>query len=273
MARPTNRFGVFTSIDPQTLRWLLRDKYHWTPTQIHDFSQTSAELSPEIQKDLERLETGEPIQYVIGWVNFLGCHIDLSYQPLIPRPETEFWVEQVIKNVKAEGGEQPKKILDLCCGSGCIGVALLKHLPESHVDFVDISNTALQQTQHNLQLNDIDNSRYTIIQSNLFEQLHDNTYNLILTNPPYVDPQAKLDSGLHFEPPEALFAQNHGLALIEQIISSYQNHLKSNGKLYMEFGMGQEKEIAEFCKKNHYKNPEFHKDQYGIVRWVTLLIS
>jgi len=270
LARPTNRFGVFTSIDLQTLRWLLSDKYHWTPTQIHDFSPASTNLSPEIQKDLARLEAGEPIQYVIGWVDFLGCHIDLSYKPLIPRPETEFWVEQVIKNVKAERGEAPKKILDLCCGSGCIGIAILKHLPQSHVDFVDISTTALEQTQHNLKLNNIDDSRYTTIQSNLFEQLGNDTYDLILTNPPYVDPQAKLDGGLRFEPPEALFAQNHGLALIEKIISTYQNHLKPNGKLYMEFGMGQEKEIEQYCEKNRLKTSEFHKDQYGIVRWIML---
>src|SRR5258708_4979109 len=120
----------------QSYRWLLRDRYKISESEIVEKTSTGfapenfPEITDQLRDDMRRLDGGEPIQYVIGWVPFLGCTIDLSLKPLIPRPETEFWTEKVMKEtLKREMGDSELRALDLCCGSGCIGIALLKHVP------------------------------------------------------------------------------------------------------------------------------------------------
>ena len=107
-------------INPKERAWLLRDKYQGM-------------VAPAFLADVKKLEQGEPLDYVIGWREFLGCRIGLSERPLIPRVETEFWTELVIKKI----GQQPAKVLDIFAGSGCVGLAVLKHCPRAEVIFVD----------------------------------------------------------------------------------------------------------------------------------------
>ncbi len=269
-----------SSLNFQILRWLLKDKYHWTDAQIAEFLNTikvgeavAEALFPDLENDLQRLDDGEPIQYVIGWVHFLGCIIDLSYKPLIPRPETEFWVEKILKQYAVSRSTQNLKILDLCCGSGCIGIASLSQLQKATVDFVDIDPKAIDQTQKNLDLNHILPDRYHIVQSNLFSEIENKKYDFILTNPPYVDPELPAASELAYEPKQALFAQNHGLAVIEKIISHLEKHLKPQGKCVIEFGLGQENEIANLLKKQNFASFTFEKDQYDVIRYVMIIAS
>ncbi len=250
------------NVSDQNLHWLLKDKYGWDAQKI-----AGAQTFPsEIQKDIQRLEAGEPLQYVIGWVNFLGCRIDLSYKPLIPRPETEFWTEKFIASHKKMNALE---ILDLCCGSGCIGIAVLRHLPNMQLDFADISARAIEQTTKNIDLNTIAKSQYRIFRSNLFEKIS-GRYDAILCNPPYVDPDGEVSAELLYEPTESLFAQNHGLGLIEKIISEMENHLKPDGEMWLEFGKGQEKAVEEFCRKLG-RNAHIEQDQYGINRFAIML--
>lgn len=249
------------NISAQDLRWLLKDKYGWDAQQISE----AQEYSAEIKKDIQRIEAGEPLQYVIGWVNFLGCKINLSHKPLIPRPETEFWVEKFIAQ---QDTSTTKKILDLCCGSGCIGIAVLYHLPNVRLDFADISLRAIEQTTENVELNSISKNRFRVLRSDLFKHVSDK-YNAILCNPPYVDPDGEFSAELAYEPPKALFAQNHGLGLIQSIISQVENHLKPGGELWLEFGKGQEKAVEQFCKTLG-RNIKIESDQYNIKRFAIL---
>src|SRR5258708_2193070 len=116
----------------QEINWLLKEKYFNKPTQ-------------QFKKDVERLKKGEPLAYVIGFVDFLGCKIDVSQRPLIPRPETEHWVQRAIeelKNGKPFGAAQGKInnklfILDIFAGSGCIGVSIMRHIENTHVTFAE----------------------------------------------------------------------------------------------------------------------------------------
>src|SRR3989339_1796772 len=113
------------------ISWLLKEKYN-------------GQLTNKAKKDIARLKNGQPLDYVIGFTDFLGCKIDLSKKPLIPRPETEFWVGQVIKEINkfypSTSSGQNLRILDMFSGSGCIGLAVLKNIKNSEVDFADIEN-------------------------------------------------------------------------------------------------------------------------------------
>lgn len=266
----------------QSQRWLLRDKYHFSEAEILEIlngnseqksdQEFSAVLS-QLAEDLKRIEGGEPIQYVIGWVPFLDCQIDLSLRPLIPRPETEYWTEQVIKDLKEQSSPlevSNLKVLDLCCGSGCIGIALLKHLPFVQVEFVDINPLAVQQTQINLSKNQVDFGRVKLTVSNLFAQLPLTQYDLIVCNPPYVDEFGEYSENLSFEPEQALFAQKSGLSLIEEVIFESRKYLKPSRRLFLEFGFEQEKMIEEVIQKAEWNSYEFHQDQFEVMRWVEI---
>lgn len=241
-------------IDPKERKWLLREKYNGVE-------------SPEFFSDLERLQKGEPLAYVIGWVDFLGARIDLSKRPFIPRPETEWWVEQVIKDKsKAKSGKT--KVLDIFAGSGCIGIAVARALPDARVDFADNSPLALEEIQINLKGNSIDPKQTRIIASDVFSNITD-TYDLILANPPYIDLAQPYDadkSVREWEPHHALFAKNSGLAFIEELFSAGGRKLRPGGLLVLEFAKGQEKAVAELAEGNGW-GVRIREDQYGTPRW------
>jgi release factor glutamine methyltransferase len=254
------------------LRWLLQEKYRLPEATIIDIlsqknllSLTDHLLRKKVETDMGRLAAGEPLAYVIGWVNFLNCRIDVSLKPLIPRPETEYWVGELIR--EWQGKVEPGAVLDLCCGSGCIGVALLKQLPQVKIEFVDIAGEAVKQTKINLQGNEAASDRWQVTQSDLFKNLTGKRFDVIISNPPYVDPDGQVSPTLKWEPARALFAQNKGLGLIEEIILESKNYLNEGGELILEFGKGQEKEIEQMAKAAGWREAKFLPDQYNVVRW------
>ena len=236
-------------------QWLLRDKYHNKKTL-------------GFLKDIEKLERGEPIDYIIGWKPFLNCKIDLRFKPLSPRLETEFWVEKAIKIIKAL--KKPISILDLCSGSGCIGIVVLKNIKNSHVVFGEVDKTLVQQIRINLKSNKISRERYQIIQSNLFGNIKEK-FDFILTNPPYASLNRKnkvQESVLQHEPHLALFGGQDGLFLIKKILKQAPKYLNENGQIWMEFDSWQEPGINQLLKQLQYKNWEFFRDQFDKWRWV-----
>lgn len=255
--------------------WLLKEKYE-------------GEATSNFYKDVKRLEVGEPLDYVIGFTEFLGCKIDLSKRPLIPRPETEFWVGEVIKNIKPFGAAQGKilHILDMFAGSGCIGIAILKHIKNSRVVFSDIDKDNLKQIKINCKLNNINKNRYKIIESDVFKNIK-GKYDYIFANPPYIpdykrSPSASLratllgriqKSVLKYEPKQALFGGEDGLLYIRKFLKEAKNYLNKGvgaSIIYMEFDSVQKKEIEKLIKDNGYKNYQFCKDQYGKLRYVMI---
>ncbi len=231
--------------------WILKEKY-------------KGEITEEFKKDLERLEQGEPVDYIIGFVIFLGCKIDLSFRPLIPRMETEYWVEQAVHDMKQK---RNIKCLDIFSGSGCIGIAVLKKIKDAKVDFAELDENLLKQIKINLGLNKIDKKRYRIIQSDIFDNIH-GRYDYILANPPYVPSTRKLDKSVSsFEPHKALFGGKDGLDYIKVFLKEADNYLKKGGKIYLEIDSPQEKKIRELLKGRKYA---FHKDQFGKTRYLIL---
>jgi len=236
--------------------WLLSEKYH-------------GERTEDFFTDCERLKTGEPLAYVIGHVPFLDTTIWLPTKPLIPRTETEYWVNEIIET-KLRVHENPVKVLDLCAGSGCIGVAVLQAIPKSTVDFVERDTSHHPTIILNIRENGIVPTRARIFGGDLFEHVTD-TYDYILTNPPYIDQSLGRTepSVLEHEPHNALFADNGGMALIEKIIEHASLHLTPKGVLVIEHEPEHVDAICILGEKHGYVSTA-HVDQYGILRYTIL---
>ncbi len=238
--------------------WLLREKHNGQET-------------PEFLEDMKRLESGEPIDYLIGFFDFLGCRIDLSYRPLIPRAETEWWVEQAIPN----GGHQMFKgsILDVFAGSGCIGIALLKHLPHATVDFGEKESGFAAQIEKNITLNSVDPKRARVFTSDVFANIPPKKYDFIFANPPYIS-RAKIEavqkSVLEHEPSSALFAEDDGLFYIKKLLAEAPRLLAPHGKLFIEFDSWQKEEIEKLITTSPF-HAEFWRDQFD--RWRVVVCS
>lgn len=233
----------------------------------------------------------EPVEYVRGFADFLGCKIDLSKRPLIPRPETEFWAEKAIEDVKNRkpfGPAQGKilHILDMFAGSGCIGIAVLKYATRPGLvvscDFAEKDAKLLEQIRINLAKNGV-GAKSIVRQSDVFNRVR-GKYDFIFANPPYVvdyrrNPSARLrailrnriqKSVLKYEPIMALMAGSDGLTYIRKFFNQAKSHLNKSGKIYMEFSPEQKKEIEKIILRNKYSKYKFCKDQYGKWRYVVI---
>jgi release factor glutamine methyltransferase len=204
---------------------------------------------------------------------FLNCKIDISKGVFIPRPETEFWTKKVLKSIRTMSNEQRTiKVLDIFSGSGCIGIAVLKNVRGSRVDFVDIDKNAIEQIKINLKLNKISPKRYRIIKSDVFERVK-GEYDFIFANPPYVAKERLnevQESVKRLEPKISWYGGRGGLKYIKKFLKEAKNHLKENGIIFMEIDPLQKEEVEKILKKENYKTFKFCKDQFKKIRWVKI---
>ncbi|MHB0865487.1 MAG: N5-glutamine methyltransferase family protein [Minisyncoccota bacterium] len=210
--------------------------------------------------DCARIEAHEPWEYVLGYADFLGCRIDLSQRPMVPREETAFWVKRVIEKWK---NVDDIRALDLYAGSGNIGIALLKHLPEAHVTFNEIDAALMPQIAKSLELNSIEESRATLLAGDSLEKIT-GTFDVICANPPYVDPagEADMDPEMRYEPHIAFFGSNDGFAQHRELIREGKKYLTPRGVLYVECDMTQVEELKKILAESDW-NYEFWNDPYG----------
>jgi len=240
------------------ISWLLKEKYQ-------------GKLTDEAKQDIMRLKKGEPLAYLIGFVDFLGCKIDLSKRPLIPRSETEWWLDQAIQDIKV-CNQKKIRCLDLFAGNGCIGIAILKNLSDTKVDFAEINDILLKQIRINVTLNKIDKKRVNIIKSDIFSNVN-RKYDYIFANPPYIAETKKYltqKSVLKYESHNALFSGKDGLDIIRKFLENARNYLKSEGRIYLEFDSWQKPKIIAILKNYGYNRYDFKKDQYGFWRYAII---
>lgn len=206
-------------------------------------------------KDLKR---HKPLQYILGKTDFFDLNILLSHNVLIPRPETEELVSRIIEENK---GMKDLRIADLGCGSGCIAIALAKHLKSSKVFAFDISDEALKQTEINAQHNEV---AIEIIKADMGKELPLNEqFDIIVSNPPYVRESEKIQmraNVIDYEPHLALFVTDENpLVFYQHIASIAQSSLKTGGKLYLEINEALGEETEVIFKNLGYKT-EIRKD-------------
>lgn len=237
-------------------RWLIRDKYQGKENPV------------SLLRDFKRLSRGEPLEYVIGWKEFCGVHVDLSLRPLIPREETEYWVQQVLPLIQKK---RHARVLDLCSGSGAIGLAILARCPNAHVTLSDISPKAIRQIKKNLTLQLSFLTRSTVLQSNLFSAIT-GTFDFIVSNPPYI-PHSRIErlprSVRVFEPHRALDGGADGLSLVKKIIVDGAQHLRSQGMLLIEIDSSHATRAVASARQC-FTNVTVQNDQYGRRRTLVL---
>ena len=176
-------------------------------------------------KEMKKLNSGMPIQKIIGFINFDNMRINLNYNVLIPRYETEEVVNEALKYVNKKS-----KVLDLCCGSGFIGLTI-KQKTGSNVTLSDVDNKAILQTKENAKINKLN---VEIIKSNIFKNI-DDKYDVIISNPPYIKTNSELpDSVLNFEPNHALFAGSDCNFFYKKILKNASKYLNKNGVIIFE---------------------------------------
>lgn len=247
----------------------------------------------EFRKLLKKLENGIPIQYIINNQEFMGLNFYVDEDVLIPQPDTEILVEEVIKycnelrNNESEDKETNKdykeniekepiinkedkninkktiKILDLCTGSGIIGISIYKYLENVEIYASDISQKALNIAEKNTNLN---NAKINFINSDMFENIHIKDFDIIVSNPPYIESKVieSLSKEVQNEPKLALDGGEDGLKFYRCILENAKDYLRKNGAIFLEIGYDQKEKIEEILKSYKiYKETKCIKDFGG----------
>jgi release factor glutamine methyltransferase len=195
----------------------------------------------------------------------------LDSHPLIPRTETEWWVEKVVQSTELRV-EREIRVLDLFAGSGCVGLAILKHIPNAHVTFGEFNAKHLPTIEKNIKENGFDPRRAEVLQTDVWSAVH-GTFDVILANPPYLS-RARLDrieaSVLDHEPVDALFAEDDGFALIDATIAGLPTHLVSGGAAWIEHEPEHSARILAAAGRLSLPSTT-HQDQYGVERYSVIL--
>lgn len=245
-----------------------------TKAQLKAFPEKrlTTEQSAQINTNLTRLQTGEPLQYILGHTEFYGLPFKVNPSVLIPRPETEELVEWILTEV---GSRQLAvgSILDIGTGSGCIPVTLKKHLPQANVSTVDISAGAINTAKQNAALNKVE---VHFIKDDILNptdsSLVTTHYSLIVSNPPYVTLHDKTQMHRNvtdFEPHTALFVPEDDPLIFYKAIADFAlKNLRPEGLLFFEINESLGNETAEMLKDKGFKNVELRKDMSGRDRMI-----
>ncbi|MED9978866.1 MAG: peptide chain release factor N(5)-glutamine methyltransferase [Bacilli bacterium] len=221
----------------------------------------------DLDTALKELESGIPVQYIVGNTNFYGYDFKVNRNTLIPRFETELLVEKTYNYIKKYFNKDNIKILDIGTGSGCIAITLNKLLNSCDITGIDISSEALEVAKEN---NISNNTNVKFIESDIFSNVSDK-YDVIISNPPYIsyDDIEVMDIVKNNEPHLALYAKDNGLYFYDKIIKDSSKYLNDKFIMAFEIGYKQGRDITKIVNK-YYKdiNMSVEKDYSGRDRFV-----
>lgn len=241
----SNNFEDSNIIAKELLSYVLKkDKVYLTINLDSDL--TDIEYA-KFTKYIEQIIDGKPLQYITQKQEFMGMEFFMNENVLIPQPDTEILVETVLDICKRYG-KQSLRILDLCTGSGAIAISLSKIL-NTQVFASDVSTKALEVAEKNNVLN---NSKVEFIESNLFEQINGEKFDIIVSNPPYIKNEEikSLSKQVQNEPYIALAGGEDGLDFYRKIIDEAYKHINKNGYLCLEIGYDQKEDLIKLIKQN-----------------------
>lgn len=214
----------------------------------------------ELTAAVERVETGEPLAYVLGEWYFYGLTFKLNGDCLIPRPDTEHVVEKAIELIPRGG-----RFIDLCSGSGCIGISVLRSRPDTVGDALEISPLAHGKSLENGEINGV-SDRYRPICGDLFQYVPEGVYDCVISNPPYIRSEVvlTLDSSVKdYEPIRALDGGESGMDFYRYILKTYGERLKDGGCFIFEIGYDQREDIIALALELGYGYCRVTKDYGG----------
>lgn len=214
--------------------------------------------------DVKLLTEGEAYEYLMGEVEFAGAKIDLSLRPMIPRPETEFWVKQMLLDIKNKKAEFVLRCLDVYSGSGNVGIAILKNIPEAIVDMIELDPKLKEQIDISILKNNIKKTRTRVLTGDSFEGAQ-GLYDIITAVPPYVPPAMKDEvmKELTAEDPLSFFDKEDGFYFHTKVLSEAKKYLKDKGVLYLETDNDQVEKVKKIAEENAWTTYEVRNDPYG----------
>lgn len=229
------------------------------------FEKPLSEAELEVcRKNLARRGKGEPLQYIKGLVEFFGCEIKVNSDVLIPRQETEVFVDMIAKELlkdEQESGTLKGKVLfDVCTGSGCIGISLKKKFPDLKVVLSDISMKALEVAKSNAEQNKVD---VECLIGDLLQPFKGKKCDYFICNPPYIAEKeyATLDVEVkNFEPKSALISGLSGYEFYEKLAAELPGYLKCSARGFLEIGRGQGNQVLSLFSGQPWKNSRFERD-------------
>ncbi|MGY4536506.1 release factor glutamine methyltransferase [Mucilaginibacter sp. UYNi724] len=235
--------------------------------------EIAGEAAEKIQSILDELKTGKPVQYILGSTEFYGLNFLVNPATLIPRPETEELVEWVLESQKLKvNNQKPVSVLDIGTGSGCIAISIKKNLPRALVMAIDISADALHTAKQNAVINEVEVE--FVLDDILITKLdiEDSKFDIIISNPPYVTLEDKLQMHQNvtaFEPHGALFVPEHDPLIFYKAIANFAiERLSDNGLLFFEINENFGKETVELLSDKGFIAIELRKDMSGRDRMV-----
>ena len=258
--------GIGYSSDEAKLeaRFILEHVLKITQKEIIQKSDLSIDIDHQAQiaNITEKRITGIPLPYLLGEWSFFGRTFKVNSNVLIPRADTEILIEKALSKINMLDAYD---ILDLGCGTGIIGITIALERPLSKITLIDQSQHAIQNTKDNQALYQATN--VMIQKSNWFNALDQTRFDVILSNPPYLEENdPHLLQGLEGEPIDALVAGPAGTEAIQHIIKNAKNYIKPSGWLFIEHGYNQAEIVKDLFKKNSYQHIENAKDIHGVHR-------
>lgn len=221
-----------------------------------------------IKPVIRKLRKNYPVQYLIGNVNFYGYQINVKKGVLIPRFETETLIEKTIEYIKKYNMTKGN-VLDIGTGSGCIPIVLKKEIPSLNITSIDNSAKALKIAKKNAKKN---KTNVHFIKKSIFKYKPINKYSIIISNPPYISYEEKIDPQTKYEPKQALFAKNNGLEFYDYIITNVYKYLEDKNILAFEIGEKQGDYLKELATKS-FPNAKItiEKDLAGKDRYLFII--
>ena len=232
----------------------------------------SNEETDKYREHIARRAKYEPLQYITGNVEFMGYKFNVTKDVLIPRPETEILVEQIIEEYKEKSGLQ---ILDIGTGSGNIAVSLSKNFTRAQILAIDKSEEAIDLAIQNALINEV-SSEIEFRVEDIFDFSPENKFDLIVSNPPYVDEKqyaALQEEIVNFEPRIALTDSDDGFSFYKKISEVAKVILKIGGKIFFEVGIGQSEKVKIILEENNFSEIKIVKDYSGIDRVISGVIK